>query len=226
MDPRRLVAAVGLVHAKIFHTMNGFLHSDSSAVPGAFLFEPSPPFSRNGMMRGTFRESLAELWGTFILIAFGCGVNTVVAFGDEKSGDWLSINFGWFLGVTLGIYASAGVSGAHLNPAVTVALALFRDFSWRKVIPYILAQVAGAFLGAALVFGVYYETFQKVRSRSETRLRRPAFSALTHCLMFRASRADWSIKSWERPFCWPWYWRLATSETWGPSLGSRRCSSG
>ena len=113
-------------------------------------------------MRGMLREPLAEFWGTFILISFGCGVNTVVTFGDHQFGDWLSINFGWFLGVTLGVYASAGVSGAHLNPAVTVALALFREFPWSKVIPYIIAQVAGAFLGAALVFGVYFETFQKV----------------------------------------------------------------
>jgi MIP family channel proteins len=97
-----------------------------------------------------------------ILIAFGCGVNTAVTFGDGKFGDYLSVCFGWGVAVILGVYASAGVSGAHLNPAVTIALAAFRDFSWGKVIPFIIAQVAGATLGAALVLGTYWETFQKV----------------------------------------------------------------
>jgi MIP family channel proteins len=114
------------------------------------------------MLRGTWRECAAEFWGTMILIAFGCGVNTAVTFGEGKTGDFLSVNFGWAVAVVLGVYASAGISGAHLNPAVTIALAAVRDFSWGKVIPFIIAQVAGAVVGAALVLGTYWETFQKV----------------------------------------------------------------
>jgi MIP family channel proteins len=108
------------------------------------------------------RECAAEFWGTMILIAFGCGVNTAVTFGDHQFGDFLSVNFGWAVAVILGVYASSGVSGAHLNPAVTIALAAFRDFSWSKVIPFIIAQVAGAVVGAALVLGTYWESFNKV----------------------------------------------------------------
>lgn len=118
------------------------------------------------MLKGTVRESAAEFFGTFILICFGCGVNAQVSLGSElagagKFGEWLSINFGWFLGVTLGIYACGGVSGAHLNPAVTLALAVHRGFPWSKVLPFSIAQTAGAFVGAALVFGVYFESFHK-----------------------------------------------------------------
>lgn len=119
------------------------------------------------MLKGTAREAAAEFFGTFILILFGCGVNAQVTLGDGSFGagdfgDWLSINFGWFIGVTMGIYACGGVSGAHLNPAVTLALAVHRGFPWSKVIPYSAAQVAGAFVAAALVFGTYFESFQKV----------------------------------------------------------------
>ncbi|MDI6936434.1 MIP/aquaporin family protein, partial [Serratia sp. Se-PFBMAAmG] len=65
----------------------------------------------------------------------------------------------WGLAVSMAVYLSAGVSGAHLNPAVTVALCLFANFEGRKVLPYILAQVAGAFCAAALVYGLYYNLF-------------------------------------------------------------------
>lgn len=119
------------------------------------------------MLKGTAREASAEFFGTFILILFGCGVNAQVSLGDGSLGeggfgDWFSINVGWFIGVTMGIYACGGVSGAHLNPAVTLALAVHRGFPWGKVLPYSLAQVAGAFVAAALVFGVYFESFQSV----------------------------------------------------------------
>jgi MIP family channel proteins len=75
------------------------------------------------------------------------------------NGGYLSINLGWGLGVTLAVYASAGVSGAHLNPAVTLALAVHRGFPWANVIPYSLAQLAGAFCGAALTYVTYREAF-------------------------------------------------------------------
>ncbi|GAB4151318.1 MAG: MIP/aquaporin family protein [Planctomycetaceae bacterium] len=106
---------------------------------------------------GTFRESLAEFWGTFILMIFGLGVNAQVTLGNENFGDFFSINVGWGLAVTLGVYACAGISGAHINPAVTLALAVHRKFPWRKVLPYCLAQFAGAFVASVLVYVAYYE---------------------------------------------------------------------
>ncbi len=109
--------------------------------------------------RSLGRELIAEFLGTFVLIVFGAGVVAQFLLSDGKNGSYLSVNIGWGLGVALGIYISAGVSGAHINPAISVALALRRDFPWRKVIPYSLAQTAGAFAASAIVFAVYREAF-------------------------------------------------------------------
>ena len=111
------------------------------------------------MTGSTTREAAAEFLGTFILIAFGVGVVAQTVLSRNANGSFLAINLGWGLAVMLGVYASAGVSGAHLNPAVTVALALRRGFPWRKVAPYVLAQGLGAFAGAAVVFLTYREAF-------------------------------------------------------------------
>src|SRR5438105_14737702 len=109
------------------------------------------------MPRGVFRELLAEFFGTFILIVFGVGVVAQVVLSRSAAGSPLSINIAWGLAVTMGCYVSAGVTGAHLNPAVTLALAAHRRFPWRKVLPYSLAQVAGAFVASAVVFVTYHE---------------------------------------------------------------------
>lgn len=113
------------------------------------------------MPRSTLRETLAEFFGTFILIAFGVGVVAQVVLSGRTAGDYLSINIGWGLAVTMGVYVAAGVSGAHLNPAVTVSLAVHRGFPWRKVVPYCVAQVAGAFAASAVVFATYREALTK-----------------------------------------------------------------
>lgn len=109
------------------------------------------------MSRTTLREAAAEFFGTFILIMFGVGVVAQVVLSGRTAGDYLSINIGWGLAVTMGVYVAAGVSGAHLNPAVTLALAVFRGFSWRKVAPYCAAQVTGAFTASSVVFVTYRE---------------------------------------------------------------------
>jgi glycerol uptake facilitator protein len=98
-------------------------------------------------------ELLAEFAGTFILIIFGVGVVAQVVAGGLGNHD--SIAWAWGLGVVFGVYVAARISGAHLNPAVTVALAAFRGFPWRKVAPYALAQTFGAFAAALLVRWVY-----------------------------------------------------------------------
>ena len=111
------------------------------------------------MLRGTAREAVAEFLGTMTLIVFGCGVVAQVVLGRQTAGEYLSINLAWGLAVVMGVYVSGGVSGAHLNPAVTIALAVLRGFSWSKVAPYIIAQVAGAFVGALIVYVGYMEAF-------------------------------------------------------------------
>ncbi|KAA9150845.1 aquaporin family protein [Amycolatopsis acidicola] len=111
--------------------------------------------ARNLKAHGLAGEMAAEFVGTMILILFGCGVVAQVA--AAGIGDHDSIAWAWGIGVTLGIYVASRISGAHLNPAVTVALAVFKGFSWRKVAPYALAQTAGAFLAALLVRWNYTE---------------------------------------------------------------------
>lgn len=107
--------------------------------------------------RGMLAELAAEFAGTLILILFGVGVVAQVVAGGAALGDHDSIAWGWGLGVVFGVYTAARISGAHINPAVTVALAVFKGFPWRKVIPYSLAQVAGAFVAALLVRWNYTE---------------------------------------------------------------------
>lgn len=102
-------------------------------------------------------ELLAEFFGTFILIVFGVGVVAQVVLSHGTAGGYLSINIAWGIAVTMGCYVSAGVTGAHLNPAVTLALAAHRRFSWRKVLPYTIAQTCGAFVASLVVFVVYHE---------------------------------------------------------------------
>jgi glycerol uptake facilitator protein len=104
---------------------------------------------------GLVGELAAEFAGTMILILFGVGVVAQVA--AAGIGDHDSIAWAWGLGVTLGVYVAARVSGAHLNPAVTIALAVFKGFSWKKVAPYSLAQFLGAFVAALIVRWNYTE---------------------------------------------------------------------
>jgi glycerol uptake facilitator protein len=109
-------------------------------------------------------EMLAEFLGTFVLIMFGLGSVAVAVVGLPGSGrqstpfaaaNWLIIAWGWGLGVVLGVYVAGGISGAHINPAVTLALAVRRGFPWRRVPAYWSAQFLGAFSAAALVYAVY-----------------------------------------------------------------------
>ncbi len=109
------------------------------------------------MEKGLLRELLAEFLGTFVLIVFGVGVVAQVVLSKHTAGDTLSINIAWGLAVTMGCYVAAGVTGAHLNPAVTLALAVHRKFSWSKVVPYACAQLVGAFVASAVVYFTYHE---------------------------------------------------------------------
>jgi len=114
-------------------------------------------------------DYLAEFFGIFVLISFGTGVVAMAVAGLPGSGrgdgvisngDWLLITWGWAMAVTFGIYVAGGITGAHINPAVTVAFAALGGFPWRKVPGYIIAQVLGAIAGAALVYAVYRDAIQ------------------------------------------------------------------
>ncbi len=112
-------------------------------------------------------ELIAEYLGTRVLILVGDGVVAMVSLfgggvpGEVVKGGFTNVTLGGGLGVTMGIYVAGRISGAHLNPAVTITLAAFRDFPWRKVVPYSLAQTAGAFTAAALVYLNYRPAFLK-----------------------------------------------------------------
>lgn len=98
----------------------------------------------------------AEYLGTFILVFFGVGaVNAAVATGAQQ-GLW-QVAVVWAVGVSLGIYAAASLSGAHLNPAITVAAAVYEGFSWWRVLPYGLAQTAGAATASVVLYGLFSE---------------------------------------------------------------------
>ena len=124
------------------------------------------------MRRNTLTaELLAEFLGTFTLSIFGLGVvaHFVLrnAVGDPLPapgtfGNFTTVNFAWGFGVVMGVYVAGGVSGAHINPAVTTSLALRRGFPWAKVGPYIIAQVLGAFVAALLIRWNFYEWFNQV----------------------------------------------------------------
>jgi aquaglyceroporin related protein len=113
--------------------------------------EPDLLWSR---IRHTIREPLSEFFGVFILILFGDGVVAQVVLSHGTKGDYQSISWGWGLGVMLGVY-TGGISGAHLNPAVTFANCVYRKFPWRKFPGYMLAQVLGAMCASAIVYANY-----------------------------------------------------------------------
>ena len=103
------------------------------------------------------REALAEFLGTFVLILLGVGVVAQVVLSQQTAGTFLSINLAWGFAVAMACYVAGGVSGAHLNPAVTISLAVHRGFPWGKVGPYIAAQMVGAFVASAVVYVTYLE---------------------------------------------------------------------
>jgi glycerol uptake facilitator protein len=114
--------------------------------------------------QSTWGELVAEFLGTLIIIAFGDGVVAMVVAalpGSGRSGtapnsaNWVLISLGWGFAVAFAVWVAGGVSGAHLNPAVTLAQAARRGFPWSKVLPYMGAQLFGAFVGAAIVWFNY-----------------------------------------------------------------------
>jgi glycerol uptake facilitator len=127
--------------------------------------------------RSNFGDAIGEFAGTFILIMFGVGSVAMAVAALPESGrgtfdtaSWLIIAFGWGFGVTFGVYVAGGITGAHLNPAVTLAFAIRGKFAWAKVPWYMLAQLAGAFVAAILLYQIYGASIDALeRARDITR---------------------------------------------------------
>lgn len=122
----------------------------------------SQPASRSTLLSGTWGEMIGEFFGTLVLILFGDGCVATFALFTKLGGspspfanEWIVIILGWGLAVMLGIYVAGAISGAHINPAVTLALAVTGRLAWTKVLGYWLAQVLGAFVAALLLYYVY-----------------------------------------------------------------------
>ncbi len=117
--------------------------------------------ARSPLLSGTWGEMIGEFFGTMVLILFGDGCVASFALFTKAvptnpfAQEWIVIILGWGLAVMLGIYVCGAISGAHLNPAVTLALAVRGKLAWNKVIFYWLAQVLGAFVAAAILYYVY-----------------------------------------------------------------------
>ncbi|XP_057370999.1 aquaporin-9-like isoform X2 [Daphnia carinata] len=118
------------------------------------------------------RAAFAEFVGTYVLVVIGNGSVAQAQLTHGQKGDYFAVNWGWALGCMLGILVSANVSGGHLNPAVTLALAITRKFKWKKLPIYWLAQYLGALAASATVLGVYYEAIMEGRVNGEFRIQK------------------------------------------------------
>ena len=110
---------------------------------------------------------IAEFLGTMMLIILGDGVvaNVVLKKTKGNSSGWIVITTGWALAVAIPAAIFTSVSGALFNPALTIALAIVGQFTWSQVIPYIIAQLLGAFLGAVVVYITYYNHFEETEDQ-------------------------------------------------------------
>ncbi|MBI1899724.1 MAG: aquaporin [Planctomycetia bacterium] len=113
-----------------------------------------------------FRQCVAEVAGTFILIFFGCGAVHVAVLADGLMGLW-QVGIVWGVAIMLAVYTVGGISGAHINPAITVGLACWRQFPWRRVGPYVAAQLLGAILAAGVLFAMFDGFLRDKEARKE-----------------------------------------------------------
>ncbi|KAH7946385.1 hypothetical protein HPB49_024160 [Dermacentor silvarum] len=114
------------------------------------------------------REALAEFAGTLVLVLMGNGVLASLTFDKAGVASYGAACWGWGLALTLSVLVAGGVSGAHLNPAVTVAAASVGKFSWRKVVPYMVAQYLGALTASALLFLTYLDALNHFDNGART----------------------------------------------------------
>jgi glycerol uptake facilitator protein len=105
---------------------------------------------------------IAELLGTMLLMTLGCGVvaNVILEGTKGQNSGWIVITTGWAFAVYVGVVVAAPYSGAHINPAVSIALAATGQFPWEQVPVYLFAQLLGAMIGSGIIWLVYYKHFQ------------------------------------------------------------------
>jgi glycerol uptake facilitator protein len=111
---------------------------------------------------------LGEFIGTMLLIIFGDGVvaNVVLSQTKGQNSGWIVITAGWAWAVAIGVYSVAPISGGHINPAVTISLAVIGKFPWAMVVPYIVAQFLGAFVGGVIVWLAYRRHFETTENQA------------------------------------------------------------
>lgn len=107
------------------------------------------------------RECMAEFLGTFVLMLFGCAAAAQVKTSRETKGQFLSVNMAFSVGVMSAMYLTKGISGAHLNPAVTLSFCVLGRVSWGRLLPYSLSQLLGAYVASGLVYLVYYDAIME-----------------------------------------------------------------
>ncbi|KAJ3596393.1 hypothetical protein NHX12_002800 [Muraenolepis orangiensis] len=116
------------------------------------------------LKHGILKEFLAEFLGTFVLVLFGCGSVAQTVLSRDTLGEPLTMHIGFSVGLTMATYVAGGVSGGHVNPAVSLAMVILGKLKIWKFPVYVLAQMLGAFTGAAAVFGLYYDAFMSFTS--------------------------------------------------------------
>ncbi|PQE31792.1 mip transporter protein [Rutstroemia sp. NJR-2017a WRK4] len=119
--------------------------------------EEKDNFNQWAEIRAKFREPLAECLATMVAVLIGICTNLADQTSNETKGSYLATNWAWGLGITIGIYIAGGISGGHLNPAVSIMLYIFRGFPARKAFVYILAQILGAFFAGLIAYGIYQD---------------------------------------------------------------------
>ncbi|KAM4600369.1 aquaporin-10a [Polymixia lowei] len=107
------------------------------------------------------RECMAEFLGTFVLLLFGCSAAAQVKTSRETKGQFLSVNMAFSVGVMSAMYLTKGITGAHLNPAVTLSFCVLRQAPWGRLVPYSLSQLLGAYVASGLVYLVYYDAIME-----------------------------------------------------------------
>lgn len=127
------------------------------------------------------QTALAEVLGTFLLVLFGCGAVHAAVLTGAQSGLW-QVAIVWGVAIMLAIYVCGGISGAHINPAITIALASWGRFDWAKVPAYVLAQLGGAMLAAAVLFLLYGPLLAK--KEDERKVRRGEMGSIVTAMCY------------------------------------------
>lgn len=140
------------------------------------------------------REMIAEFIGTFLIVQIGCGTVCAAVFQSAQVGLW-QIAVAWSIAVTLAICTTASISGAHLNPAITLSMAIFRKFPLKKLLPFVAAQLGGAISGAGVNLMLYGDNILQFESAKN--IVRGSVESVQSALVFGEY---WSVSNWMSAF--------------------------